>query len=318
MAVLLICIISTFFILLILKIEGSNSTKDKILSYLSLCHRKIANIRIKFKVMPKSRLLSLTGKKTEKIDTNTAKTDYNKYSFSPGEYFIYLLQASILLFAIGFMFFRNIVLSLVLCSLSAFYLPVKKKSIIKKRKNGLRLQFRDLLQSLSYSLSDGRSVESAFNEALNDLKILYPYDDCAIIKELTIINRKISLNEPVEKVLADFAKRSGIDDIENFNDVFSICKSTGGNLVEVIRNTTSVINQKIEIMNEIDVIIAEKKFSQEIMSVTPFGLLMLISTGSPDYIEPLFNARGHLVMFAVLILLAASYFLGAKIMDIEV
>lgn len=88
--------------------------------------------------------------------------------------------------------------------------------------------------------------------------------------------------------------------------------------MEVIRNTTSVINQKIEIMNEIDVIIAEKKFSQEIMSVTPFGLLMLISTGSPDYIEPLFNARGHLVMFAVLILLAASYFLGAKIMDIEV
>ncbi len=260
----------------------------------------------------------LFERKRKNTTNNVAKVNYKTYSFTFWEYLKYLAFASIVLYLIGYLFFRNSFLSFGLCLFSFLYLPVKRKIIILKQRSELELQFKDMLLSVSSSLSAGRSAEGAFSDALNELKLLYPYDNCPIIQELQIIIRNISINEPLEKSLADFAERSGIEDITSFSEVFSICKSTGGNLVEIIRNTASVINQKIDIKNEIEVIIAEKKLSQKIMSMMPFGLLLMISSGSPDYISPLFSPKGNVVMVIVLLLLAISYFLGAKIMDIEV
>jgi tight adherence protein B len=128
----------------------------------------------------------------------------------------------------------------------------------------------------------------------------------------------MDMNEPLILALMDFAKRSGIEDIKNFADVFSICKSTGGNLADVVRNTYTIINQKIDIKNEIQVIISEQKLSQKILNFVPFGLLILLSSSSPDYIQPLYSAKGNLVMFAVLLLLGVSNLVSSKITNIEV
>jgi len=255
---------------------------------------------------------------TERPKTNAFLIDYSKYEMTGKEKAKYILIAYVALFGIGYVFFRNIFICVMISMLAFIYPSLKKKDIIKRRKSDLSLQFRDALQSLSASLSAGKSVESAFKSALEDLKMLYPDKNTYIIREFELINRKVDMNETLQSALADFAARADIDDITNFVDVFTICKSTGGNLVEVIKNTSSVINQKIEIKNEIEVIVAEQKFNQKILTVMPFGLLLLIISSSPDYVKPLYSPKGNIVMFIVLSLLALAHFIGEKIMDIKV
>ena len=112
--------------------------------------------------------------------------------------------------------------------------------------------------------------------------------------------------------------RADIDDIKNFVDVFAICKNTGGNLVEVMKNTAAIISQKIDIRNEINIIVAEQHLNQRILSIMPFALMTIIILSSPDYVEPLYTPVGNIIMFIVLSLIIGAYFIGKKIMDIKV
>mgnify|MGYP001046028425 CR=1 FL=1 len=247
-----------------------------------------------------------------------ALADYDSYDMTLSERIKYFALAAVFLTAIGYIFFKNGYICIVLASLSVFYPRVKKRDLVNKQKCRLNSQFNDALYSLSSSLCAGKSPESAFKAALADLGIIYPEGNAHIIAELELINRKIEMNETMESALADFAARAKIEDITNFVDVFSICKNTGGNLVEVIKNTSSVISQKIEIKNEIEVLVAEQKFSQKVLNIMPFALIVLISASSPDYIQPLYEAKGRIAMLIVLLLLALSYHIGSKISDIKV
>jgi tight adherence protein B len=256
------------------------------------------------------------GKENPSVSGNLI--DYSVYHMSMGEKIRYFLIAFIVLIGAGYLFYNNILISLAAGSLAILYPAVKKKELIKKRKQMLNIQFKDALYSISSSLSAGRAPEAAFKAALEDLRILYSDSDAFIIKELEQIDRRISMNDTLENALMDFALRSGIDDIKNFADVFIICKSTGGNLVDVIRNTYVILNQKIEIKNEIDVLIAEQKLSQKILNIMPFGLLALIMASSPDYVKPLYSPAGHIAMTVVLVLLVVSYVIGSRITDIRI
>lgn len=243
---------------------------------------------------------------------------YNRYTMGRGEYIRYMLMAAVCLLCIGYIFFRSVPLCVFLSLLSLLYPRIKKRKLIQARKQALHLQFRDAIQAVSSSLTAGKSAESAFKSALTDLEMLYPEGDAYIIREFEYIQRGLEMNERLETLLGDLAERADIEDIRSFVEVFSLCRSTGGNLVEVIRNTTHIIHQKIEVKNDIDVIVAQQRLSQKILNFMPFGLTILISFTSPDYIRPLYTPVGHMIMFIVLAILILSFYIGTRIMDIEV
>lgn len=251
----------------------------------------------------------------------TYAIEYDSYALTLSERFRYTMAAAVVLFSAGYLFFHNVYLALLLGSFSPLYPLYKKKELMVRRKSLLNQQFKEALYALSSSLSAGKSVEKAFKACHDDLRILYADgsgDNQLILRELELINRRIEMNEPVENALADLARRANSEDISCFVDVFSLCRSTGGNLVEVIRNSTGIIAQKLEVKSEIDILLTERKLSQKILGIMPFVLLVLITTSSPDYIQPLYSPVGNLIMLIVLVLLAASLFIGHKIMDIKV
>ncbi|HOM03331.1 MAG TPA: type II secretion system F family protein [Acetivibrio sp.] len=245
--------------------------------------------------------------------------DYGVYVMSFKEKFLYFLLAALALFAIGYIFYHSVLLALFLTPFAFLYPKRRTKDIIEKRKNELNLQFKDLLYSLSSSLTAGKSVEMSFKDALNDLSILYPDPDTYIIREVEYIIRKIEMNETVEDALEDLARRSHLEDIQNFTDVFKTCKRTGGNLVNVIRNSTNIINDKIEIKEEINTLLAAKKFEQKILSVMPLVMILILSLTTEDYMIPVFTTViGRIVMTFSILIIAAGYFISKKIMDIKV
>ena len=270
--------------------------------------------------------LNLPDNFAKKTAVNTSKSqnftsdiiDYTTYKMKPVEYEITLLLAAVVLFLIGYIFYRSIILALLLTPLSIFYPKIRTKQIIKKRNSELKLQFRDALQSLSSSLHGGKSFESAMRSAIADLLIQYEAGSY-IIREFEIIVRKLESNETIERAFEEFAERSKLEEIQNFAEVLEICKRTGGNLISAIKSSTDIIADKIEVLNDISSIIAEKKLEQNILSIMPIALILMLSVSAKDFMLPVFTEIiGKVVMTISMLLFTAAYFIAEKITNIEV
>jgi tight adherence protein B len=188
--------------------------------------------------------------------------DYDVYVMSRREKEKYRALGAGALFIVGFVFFQNALIAALFSLGGLLYPRYRVKDLVKKRKKALQLQFKDALYALSSALGAGRSLESAFRAALHDLRIIYPDESTPIIREFAYICRRIEMNEPVEKALADFGSRSHLEDIISFADVVAICKTTGGNLVGVIKNTSVMISGKIEVEQEVEMILSGRKYEQ--------------------------------------------------------
>jgi tight adherence protein B len=243
---------------------------------------------------------------------------YDEYVMTLSQIIAAGLAASGCLAIIGFIFYKHI-LGAFLISLPGWYYPViRRKELITKRKYQLQIQFKQALASLSSALGAGKSVETAFSEALSDLKLLYPDPRTLIIKELQTISRRIENGETVEYALKDLSDRAGIEDIEQFAEVFIVCKRTGGNLVHVIRRTAAIIQEKLDIQQDIQVLMAQKRFESKVLAFAPLIVIAVLSFSSPDYMEPLYRGSGLLIMTSALLVLIGCFALTKWIMNIKV
>lgn len=245
--------------------------------------------------------------------------DYSIYLMNYQEKAKYICLASGALFVIGLVFYSNLIIALVMACGGLFYPKYKAVDLRKKRQIELGLQFKDALYLISSSLSVGKSLEGAFAAALSDLQILYCDDNAYIIRELKYICHKNQLNLALEDSLQDFANRSGLEDIKNFATVVQICKRTGGNLVQVIKNTSNIISEKIEIGQEIELLLTKQKYEQKILNVMPVVFVALIKFGGSGYMDSLYSSgRGYLLMSLALLIIAVSVVISRKIFDIRV
>ena len=187
----------------------------------------------------------------------------------------------------------------------------------KKRKKETAVQFKDTILSVSANQKAGYSIENAFHQAYEDMELLYGKESM-ICKELYIIVAGLKNNVPIESLLYDFGKRSGVEDIIEFSQVFAVAKRSGGNLTEIIERSASVIEDKIETEKEIEVVISARQMEQRIMNVVPFGILLYISAASKGFFDVLYkNAAGVVIMSVCMVIYVGAVFLSGKITDIE-
>lgn len=247
-------------------------------------------------------------------------TDYAVYKLSVKEYIFYATIAVVLFSFIGYLFYESLIAALITGACGLIFPKIQKKTLLERRKEKLKLQFKEAIASLSSSLAAGRSIENSFKEVVTDLYLLYPDPNTFIIKEFEVINRRIENGETIENAILDFSVRSDIEDIQNFADVFITCKRTGGNLVEVIRRTSDIISEKIDIQQEVSVMIASKKFESRILTVAPVGMILLLKSTADDYLAPMYDwsSGGPIIMTVCLGILVFSYWLGQRIMNIKV
>jgi tight adherence protein B len=240
--------------------------------------------------------------------------DYDCYTMNLREKIMYTAAAAAAIFTVAYIFYRSFVFSALLTPLALLYPRIKTKDIIRRRKKELNIQFKDMLYSLSSSISAGKSIELAFKEIIKDLSVLYPDPSTLILREVRGIINRLEVNDTLEKALSDFARRAKLEDIDNFVNVFNICKRSGGNIAEVIRNTSSIISDRIEIGQEIDTMLAERKFERKVLNIMPVLMILLLSISAPDYISPVFTTiAGRLTMSASIVLLAVAWFISAKV-----
>ena len=249
---------------------------------------------------------------------NTLEKEVKRYPFSLQDLMEDLLKGSVRITLIGVLFYRSIYACLFLSPGLYLYLRKMREERSHRRQWKLNLEFRDGIAAVSAALCAGYSAENAFEEALKDLSLIYP-KDAMIIREFIYINNQIRMNITVEKALVDLGERTGIEDIISFAEVFSTAKRTGGDLIQVIRSTSSVLSDKLEVKREIITLITAKKLEAEIMKTIPLGIIGYLSLSSPGFLNPLYhNPLGIMVMTVLLLLYLVAAQAVDKIISIEV
>ena len=219
---------------------------------------------------------------------------------------------------IGFFFYRSLWSLPFLAPVYLLYQREAAKDKEQKRRRETAIQFKDAILSVSANQKAGYSVENAFRQAYGDMVLLYGKDS-GICREWYAIVSGLGSNMVLEDMMYGFGKRSGVEEIMEFAQVFAAAKRNGGNLTEVIERSASVIEDKVETEKEIQIVISARKLEQRIMNVVPFGSLLYISAGSKGFFDVLYhNPAGVLVMTVCLAVYMAAVVLSRKIVNIEV
>ena len=87
---------------------------------------------------------------------------------------------------------------------------------------------------------------------------------------------------------------------------------------DVIRNTHSILSDKMTIKEEIETLVTANKFEQNIMIVMPVALIALIKFSSPDFAANFTTTTGIISTTIAVALFVVSYFIGRKILKIKV
>lgn len=181
----------------------------------------------------------------------------------------------------------------------------------------LATEFLDALRTISASLLAGLSVENAWREAEKEIGELYGTES-NLYRELKEMNQSVALNIPLERLLEDFALRSGNADIAAFAEVFSFAKRSGGNFVTIIAGTAGHMRQRYETEREIQVLVASRKMEQKVMNLVPILILAYLKITSMDFLQVLYgNVAGVLFMTGCLAAYGGAIILAERILRIE-
>ena len=116
-------------------------------------------------------------------------------------------------------------------------------------------------------------------------------------------------------MMEELGRKSGVEQIGEFAQVFSIAKRSGGNVAGVIATTVQVIHRQVEARKEARTILAARRMEQRIMSLMPFCIVLYVKLGNPGYFDSLYhNLKGILIMSLCMGVYMAAWSLSERIL----
>lgn len=243
--------------------------------------------------------------------------DYGIYEFDRREKIICFLEGMALNAMISVLFYNSLFAMIPGMLLVILYRREKKRVLVRRRMRRMRMELKEFFNALIAALQTGRSIENAFAEGLKDVAQSIE-KDTEIILELKRICAGVGVGEPLEKLLAEFSKRSHLEELEYFSEVFSIAKRSGGNLVAIMKNTIRMLQERMDAEEEICTVIAEKQMEFHIMCVIPFAIIIYLRVGAGSLVGSLYgNITGVCVMTVCLVIYGGCYVYGKRLLEFE-
>lgn len=244
--------------------------------------------------------------------------DYISYDLEKKELILGIIYGSICILAVSFLFYNSLLPAIVMSPYIFIFLKGVERDRLRKINRLKNVQFKDGMLAISASLGAGYSVENSFREALSELRSLYG-ENALMVREFNEIVNKLAVNKNIEDALEEMAVRLELEDAVYFAQVFRVAKRSGGNLIEIIRKTSGNISDKMEVLEDIEVLISGKKMEQKIMNLMPFAIIAYLKIGALEFLQPLYgNIFGICVMSICLVAYLVAKQISEKIVNITV
>jgi tight adherence protein B len=177
--------------------------------------------------------------------------------------------------------------------------------------------FLDFLICLMPVLEASRTFPDAFKKAVLDYERIHGKNHFHGIAAST--SMKFDINISSRDAMREFAAKADIEDAYIFAQSIAVCEETGGDIKRVTGRTIRILTGKMRTEQKIGVLFAGKIVERKIVTAAPFILMVVLRLTGESYLEPLYSTTmGRVVMTFAGILLAAEWYLGGKVMEIEV
>ena len=229
-----------------------------------------------------------------------------------GMFLLVLAALSMITYLIGYIVFGHLIPAFACMAVGAMLLPLvmwHKKNV---RMNAFAEEFPDALDLLVSALRAGISFSSA-------LQIVAEESPEPIRSEFAIVVEEQSLGIEMREALGNLANRVDTVDIKFFVTAIVLQRDTGGNLTEVLDNTSRLIRDRFRILGDIKTFTAQGRLTGFILTCLPLGMAMFMIVSAPEYFFKMWEKpEGR----AILGLAAFMQLMGGlairKIVDIKV
>lgn len=247
---------------------------------------------------------------------NKDKTDL--FGLTVAENASVMIRSALLICVIAYFFYFSFASIPFLIPLMIFRIKKLREETALKKQVQFRMQFRDTVISVSTNQKAGYSIENSFKEAYKDMKLLYGTNSM-ICKELKKISSGLSSHVILDDMLRSLGDRSGIEDIKQFAEVFSIARKSGGNMTQIIGYTAGMIDTRTEVERDIDLMLASRKYEQKLMEGIPFFLIAYMKMSNKGFFDVLYNnPTGILIMTICLSVYITACTLSERIVSVRI
>ena len=173
-------------------------------------------------------------------------------------------------------------------------------------------QLGDTLTLLSNALKAGYSFAQAIDTVAKNA--VAPIGD-----EFGRAVREMNLGGSPDEALANITKRIASADFDLVSTAYSIHRTVGGNLAEILDNIAYTIRERVRIKGEIQTLTAQARASGTIITALPILLATFMFFVTPTYFQPMFR---NIVGWILIVIACFMIFLGnliiRRIVAIEV
>ncbi|WP_248759587.1 type II secretion system F family protein [Pseudarthrobacter sp. SSS035] len=229
---------------------------------------------------------------------------------SQSEFFILVAAGMCVGFLVGIVTVGPLV-GLLLAILSPFVGNMVLGYLAGKRRAKFDTQLVDTLQLLSGGLRAGHSILRAIDAAAAE-------SQKPTSEEMRRVITETSLGRDLLAALNDTALRMKNEDFVWVSQAIQINREVGGNLAEVLDQVNETIRERSEIKGQIKALAAEGKFSAYILIAMPFGIVAMLLSVSPNYMNSMFShPLGWAMIGASFVLMTIGSLWMRKIIDLK-
>ena len=208
----------------------------------------------------------------------------------PSEFFLIQVGTGALVALIGYWRWGIFALVLFLVGYLAptFYVRYRISQRLRKF-NG---QLGDTLTLLSNALKAGYSFAQAIDTVAKNA--VAPIGD-----EFSRAVREMNLGGSPDEALGNITKRILSNDFDLVATAYSIHRTVGGNLAEILDNIAYTIRERVRIKGEIQTLTAQARASGSIITALPILLAAFMFFVTPTYFQPMFSSIIGWILLAV-------------------
>ena len=202
---------------------------------------------------------------------------------------------------------------LVVFGIAGYLLPgIYVKFRINRRLRAFNGQLGDTLTLLSNALKAGYSFAQAIDTVAKNA--VAPISD-----EFGRAVREMNLGGSPDEALSNITKRIASGDFDLVATAYSIHRTVGGNLAEILDNIAYTIRERVRIKGEIATLTAQARASGTMITFLPLVLAAFMYFVTPTYFRPMFeNFIGWALIAVGLFMIFVGNLIIRRIVAIEV
>jgi tight adherence protein B len=190
------------------------------------------------------------------------------------------------------------------------YLVVAQRR--RKRFQKFIEQFPDALELIANALRAGMAFSGA-------LRIVAHEMPDPVGGEFWVVTEEHNLGLDIREALHRMNRRVDIPDVRFFVTAVVLQRETGGNLAEILDNTTSIIRDRFRILSEARVLSAQGRLSGAALVLLPVVMTIILSIIAPGYLAILVSDPiGKYMLIACLVMMVIGILTIRKIVRIKV